>query len=120
MAGFTHFSTGATLLAVAFGAAQLLQDPLRPLPADAAVTTATQWNQETADANVRLIDVGATLIANIDDPEAVNVQSVCPGYKTSNVLHTSSGFTASLELAGEPCNVYGTDVGSLTLEVCPP
>jgi alpha-glucosidase len=120
MAGFTHLSTGATLLAVAFGAAQILQDPLRPLPAGAAVTTTAHWSQETDDANVRLIDVGATLIANIDDPEAVNAQSVCPGYKASNVLHTSSGLSASLELVGEPCNVYGTDVRSLTLEVCPP
>ncbi|KAL2799144.1 glycosyl hydrolases family 31-domain-containing protein [Aspergillus keveii] len=117
MAGFTHLSTGATLLAVAFGVAQILQDPLRPLPAGAAVTTTAHWSQETDDANVRLIDVGATLIANIDDPEAVNAQSVCPGYKASNVLHTSSGFSASLELVGEPCNVYGTDVRSLTLEV---
>lgn len=62
-------------------------------------------------------DVGAQLIANVDDPQAVNAQSVCPGYKASNVRHTSDGFTASLGLAGEPCNAYGTDVDSLILAV---
>lgn len=63
------------------------------------------------------VDVGAPLIANIDDPIAVNAQSVCPGYKASNVHNTLRGFTASLQLAGEPCNVYGTDVDALTLSV---
>lgn len=62
-------------------------------------------------------DVGAQLIANIDDPKAVNPQSTCPGYKASNVHHTRAGFTASLQLAGDPCNVYGNDIDALTLSV---
>ena len=62
-------------------------------------------------------DNGAILIPNIEDPEAVNAQSVCPGYTASNVQRTQSGLTASLSLAGTPCNVYGNDVDQLTLTV---
>lgn len=62
-------------------------------------------------------DVGAQLIANIDDPQAVDAQSVCPGYKASNVQQSSHGFTARLNLAGKACNVYGTDLDTLTLTV---
>ncbi|KAJ5093295.1 hypothetical protein N7456_009156 [Penicillium angulare] len=58
-------------------------------------------------------DEGATLIANIDDPEAVDAQSTCPGYKASNTKNTDTTFQATLTLAGSPCNVYGTDVDSL-------
>ncbi|PFH56463.1 hypothetical protein XA68_16477 [Ophiocordyceps unilateralis] len=41
----------------------------------------------------------------------------CHGYEASHVLHTDSGLTASLRLVGEPCNVYGTDLDDLTLQV---
>lgn len=63
------------------------------------------------------IDIGQNILPNILDPEAVNAQDVCPGYKASNVEHTATGFTASLTLAGEPCNVYGNDIVDLTLTV---
>lgn len=43
--------------------------------------------------------------------------TACPGYKASNVQTTSSGLTADLTLAGEACDVYGTDLTDLTLEV---
>jgi len=46
------------------------------------------------------IDNGQPIIPNVDDPQAVNAQTVCPGYKASNVQHMSSGFTADLTLAG--------------------
>jgi alpha-glucosidase len=57
------------------------------------------------------------LIPNIFDPQAVNVQDVCPGYKASNVARTPHGLTADLSLAGEACNVYGIDVDALRLTV---
>ncbi|KAI1380693.1 glycoside hydrolase family 31 protein [Hypoxylon crocopeplum] len=41
----------------------------------------------------------------------------CPGYTASNVAETASGLTADLTLAGDACNVYGTDLQDLTLEV---
>ncbi|KAI0450527.1 glycoside hydrolase family 31 protein [Xylaria acuta] len=57
------------------------------------------------------------VIPNIHDPEAVDPQSVCPGYKALNVAETTLGFTADLILAGNPCDVYGTDVEALSLIV---
>lgn len=60
---------------------------------------------------------GAKLIPNIEDPEAVNAQAVCPGYTASNVVQTAFGVTADLALAGAACNVYGTDVNFLSLTV---
>lgn len=62
-------------------------------------------------------DLGATLIPNIEDPEAKDAQSVCPGYTASNVQASESGFTADLSLAGKACNVYGIDVADLSLTV---
>ncbi|KAL8982158.1 MAG: hypothetical protein Q9205_003242 [Flavoplaca limonia] len=62
-------------------------------------------------------DSGATLIPNINDPEAVDAQTFCPGYNASNVERTTSGLTATLTLAREACNVYGTDIETLNLTV---
>jgi alpha-glucosidase len=62
-------------------------------------------------------DASVLLLPNIQDSKAVNAQDVCPGYIASNVLRNSYGFTASLALAGEGCNVYGTDVDYLNLTV---
>lgn len=63
------------------------------------------------------VDDGAPLIPNIIDPQAVNAQSVCPGYKASNLVQNDLGFNAQLTLAGPACNVYGTDVEQLNLTV---
>ena len=62
-------------------------------------------------------DVGATLIPNVQDPQAVDAQTVCPGYKALNVLCNDLGFTATLKLAGKGCNVYGNDIEILNLTV---
>ncbi|KAL9634029.1 MAG: hypothetical protein Q9164_004335 [Protoblastenia rupestris] len=62
-------------------------------------------------------DAGATLIPNIQDPQAVDAQTVCPGYKASNVVRNNLGFTATLTLAGEACNIYGNDIEALNLTV---
>lgn len=43
--------------------------------------------------------------------------SSCPGYTASNVVTTGSSLTASLQLAGTACNVYGQDIENLTLLV---
>ena len=63
------------------------------------------------------VDNSVPLIPNINDPQAVNPQDVCPGYTASNVRKTSHGLTADLNLAGNACNVYGTDVDALSLTV---
>jgi alpha-glucosidase len=62
-------------------------------------------------------DTGADLIANIKDPEAVNAQDVCPGYKAAQLQEDAGGLSAVLTLAGKPCNVYGNDVEVLNLKV---
>ncbi|KAB5577580.1 family 31 glycosyl hydrolase [Coniochaeta sp. 2T2.1] len=41
----------------------------------------------------------------------------CPGYKASNVKTGPTGLTADLKLAGSACNVYGTDLDNLVLQV---
>jgi alpha-glucosidase len=61
--------------------------------------------------------LGQTLLPNIQDPEAVDAQTVCPGYRGSNVKYSDTGLTADLTLAGKACGVYGTDIESLTLTV---
>ena len=62
-------------------------------------------------------DLGATLLPNINDPQAVDAQTVCPGYTASNLLRSPYGLSATLTLAGNPCNVYGTDIAHLNLTV---
>lgn len=62
-------------------------------------------------------DFGMNVLPNVKDPDAVDPQHVCSGYKATNVENTASGFTADLRLAGPACNVYGNDVEDLTLLV---
>jgi len=61
--------------------------------------------------------VGAPVLPNINDPKAIDPQTVCPGYIGSNVVRTQYGLTATLKLAGNACNVYGTDLDTLNLTV---
>jgi alpha-glucosidase len=62
-------------------------------------------------------DEGAQLIPNIYDPQAVDAQVVCPGYKASGLEQGDRGLSATLTLAGSPCNAYGIDVEELDLTV---
>ena len=91
------------------------------LPTAGSATVAASGTQITAFRPIFTVpvaaDVGAVLIPNIKDPKAVDAQTVCPGYKGSNVKRTSNGLTATLTLAGPACNVYGTDVQTLELTV---
>jgi alpha-glucosidase len=41
----------------------------------------------------------------------------CPGYKASNIEETEFGLTADLTLAGQPCDIFGTDIEDLKLIV---
>jgi len=47
------------------------------------------------------IDAGEPILPNVLDPQAVDVQTVCPGYTASQVQHSATGFSASLTLAGQ-------------------
>lgn len=57
------------------------------------------------------------MIPNIQDPQAVDAQTVCPGYKCDNLQYSDTGLTAELTLAGPACNIYGTDIEHLSLKV---
>ncbi|KAK1990425.1 family 31 glycosyl hydrolase [Colletotrichum falcatum] len=84
----------------------------------ASTTTSSSSSSSSSKFTVPAsVDQGALLIPNVKDPEAVDPQSVCPGYTASNVQTTSHGFTADLDLAGRACNVYGNDVEALSLVV---
>ena len=63
------------------------------------------------------INYAPSVTPNVADPTAPNAQQKCPGYKASNVQETTTGLTADLFLAGTACNVYGNDIGDLTLSV---
>ncbi|KAK5109944.1 hypothetical protein LTR62_006433 [Meristemomyces frigidus] len=77
--------------------------------------TATTYSvQFTVPASV---DVGPNVLPNIKDQQAKQAQSLCPGYTASDVKHTANGVTATLNLAGDACNVYGTDIETLSLAV---
>jgi alpha-glucosidase len=82
-----------------------------------SIPTSTSTGQGTQYTIPSSVTNGQNLIANVDDPQALNAQIVCPGYSAYDVQNTDSGFTASLKLAGTPCNVYGTDVESLKFSV---
>ena len=60
-------------------------------------------------------DVGAALIPNVYDPQAVDAQVVCPGYTASGVVRSPYGLSATLSLAGSSCDAYGTDIETLNL-----
>lgn len=51
-------------------------------------------------------DNGLNILPNIDDPEAVDAQTVCPGYQASNVKRSVNGFFATLTLAGAAVSVF--------------
>lgn len=65
---------------------------------------------------VLLGSLGLASAASVLVPRTVNVDS-CPGYEAKNVKENSHGFVADLTLAGKACNVYGTDLKDLKLEV---
>ncbi|KAK7055986.1 galactose mutarotase-like domain-containing protein [Favolaschia claudopus] len=51
--------------------------------------------------------------------EAVNstANGQCPGYSLHSLSQNKNGLTAKLNLAGPACNVFGTDVANLTIQV---
>ncbi|GAB7353090.1 hypothetical protein MBLNU459_g3633t1 [Dothideomycetes sp. NU459] len=63
------------------------------------------------------VDAAPSLVPAIYDPTAPDAQAICPGYKASNVVNTTQGFTADLTIAGADCSAYGNDIGDLVLEV---
>ncbi|OJJ42298.1 hypothetical protein ASPZODRAFT_2122517 [Penicilliopsis zonata CBS 506.65] len=84
----------------------------RPASSSLGATSISYYPQATMAA-----DKALPVLANVDDPSAVDAQDVCPGYKATNVQTTEDGLTADLVLAGEACNAYGIDIPALNLMV---
>ncbi|KAI0329127.1 hypothetical protein GY45DRAFT_1325358 [Cubamyces sp. BRFM 1775] len=57
-----------------------------------------------------------TSFAAADNGPSLNVSS-CPGYRVVSEQHTTRGLLIQLALGGPACNVFGRDVGNLTVEV---
>ena len=62
-----------------------------------------------------LASIGLLAAASAAPSSAGN--KTCPGYAASNVKKTTTGLTADLNLNGKACNLYGTDLDDLVLEV---
>lgn len=107
MVGFSDLLASAWLLPIVYGASSSSTPP-------PSSSVSSEYHQFTIPAAA---DEGANLIANIDDPEAINAQTACPGYKASNVKQSADGISATLTLAGKACNAYGTDIDSLDFSV---
>ncbi|KAH9923696.1 alpha-glucosidase [Epithele typhae] len=56
----------------------------------------------------------AVVRATATDPAVLDA---CPGYTVDSVVTQGNALTANLVLAGTPCNVFGTDIAALKLEV---
>lgn len=46
-----------------------------------------------------------------------SVLNACPGYNAKNIKTSGASLTADLVLAGKACNVFGTDIQELSLQV---
>ena len=56
----------------------------------------------------------ALAVATVTDPKVLDA---CPGYAAKNVVDRGHQLTADLVLNGNACNVFGTDIEKLKLEV---
>lgn len=56
----------------------------------------------------------SSVFATWIDPSLLDA---CPGYNIANPASQGSTFTADLVLAGTACNVFGSDLKSLSLAV---
>ncbi|KAI1303421.1 glycoside hydrolase family 31 protein [Xylaria venustula] len=68
-------------------------------------------------ASLLFMAAAASAAAVARDYSTGDSLSACPGYSASHVKTTASGLTATLTLAGEGCDVYGTDLEDLILDV---
>lgn len=69
---------------------------------------------------MKILAIIATLVLGADAVALVTQDgtAACPGYRAGNVKTQNGGIvSADLTLAGKACNVYGTDLDNLILEV---
>ena len=91
--------------------------------ASAQTQTSTATTSSTSSAYRELFSIpssaddGQPVLPTVENPQAVDAQTVCPGYKAANVQQQQYGVTAILALAGPACNTYGNDINTLDLTV---
>lgn len=109
----------SSLLALASSVLVAGQNTTSGTPTTGSEITATVDGVATTFSNAFTVpasaDIGPNLLPNVNDPQAVQAQDVCPGYMASGVEKTATGFTAKLSLAGEPVSIIpeaGTGVTS--------
>ncbi|KAI9892751.1 MAG: hypothetical protein M1814_001171 [Vezdaea aestivalis] len=109
------------LCALSLGALSLVSGQPPMTTSDSPTHTVTINGTATEFRNIFTIPAsvndGAPLIPNVKDPLATDAQKVCPGYRAVNMVTTDVGMTATLQLAGAACNVYGNDISTLNLTV---
>ncbi|KAI9805910.1 MAG: hypothetical protein M1825_000524 [Sarcosagium campestre] len=108
------------LLFALAGALFYSQSVLSQVPTSTFLSTTITEDKSTSRAIFTVppqAELGAKLLPNLQDPDAVDAQLVCPGYTATDVRQTKVGLTAELYLAGAACNAYGTDVDRLSLTV---
>lgn len=106
----------STLLALASSVLVAGQNTTSGTPTTGSEITATVDGVATTFSNAFTVpasaDIGPNLLPNVNDPQAVQAQDVCPGYTASGVEKTATGFTAKLSLAGEPVsNISAACIG---------
>jgi hypothetical protein len=53
----------------------------------------------------------------LDRPDYKRLNANCPGYTAVAARSSAQGIYSTLQIAGEPCDVYGYDMTELTLDV---
>lgn len=122
--GMARFGWKQALLAISSSLAYA-QDSTSSNPADGLTTTAYGSSTGSiASATVSgatstysipftvpaSADIGPNVLPNIKDPNAKQAQALCPGYTASDVKNTEYGFTAMLNLAGDPVSILNASV----------
>lgn len=86
-----------------------------PATAALAASSPTPTHQEPSvpgDA-----DNGVSRLPTIKDPLAKDAQTICPGYKATDIRTSNTGMTAILQLNGKPCQAYGNDIEALAFSM---
>ncbi|KAJ2905550.1 hypothetical protein MKZ38_005194 [Zalerion maritima] len=96
--------------------------PISPPPAYPTPPSSRQINMRWISSFVAFAGIASGSVLFPRNETSGNVATVdprdaCPGYKVTDVTTSPVGLTASLELAGEACDVYGDDIHNLTLKV---
>jgi alpha-glucosidase len=59
----------------------------------------------------------AGILSSLSTSATSTTIATCPGYSLKDVVQTTASLTATLQLAGKGCNVYGPDIEDLSLLV---